>query len=136
MFDMAPMGPHWWTIGLVVTVLLGVTCLASLAHLQPRASVPTHRPSSSCVTISRTARSTTRTTCDGDQPWETDERVQESFSRWAWLVGISMTHDVCRVVRPYGCAFTNGPPLAFFRGQLSRRVRWPVVGSAVRRTGR
>ena len=35
MFDMAPMGPLWWTIGLVVFVLLGVACLASLAHLQP-----------------------------------------------------------------------------------------------------
>ena len=98
MFDMAPMGPLWWTIGLVVFVLLGVACpglpCASAAPA-PAFRLTAHAPSSSCVTISRTARSTTRTTCDGDQPWETDERVQESFSRWAWLVGISVTHDVC-----------------------------------------
>ena len=35
MFDMDPMGPLWWTIGLVVLALLGAACLVSLAHLRP-----------------------------------------------------------------------------------------------------
>jgi uncharacterized membrane protein len=35
MFDMAPMNSLWWTIGLVVVVLLGTAFFAAMAHLQP-----------------------------------------------------------------------------------------------------
>lgn len=48
MFDMAPMGPLWWTIGLVVFVLLGVACpglpCASAAPRQRSVSPPIHVP--------------------------------------------------------------------------------------------
>ena len=43
MFDTDPMGLLWWTIGLVVVVLLGAACLACFALFQrprPRAVAP------------------------------------------------------------------------------------------------
>ena len=64
MYDMAPMGPIWWIGGLLVVVLLLAAGLASLAHLQPQrrrpVAPPEDAPSSSYVTVSRSARSTTR----------------------------------------------------------------------------